>query len=226
MLDKDFYINTLNSFIKVWGEENELRMCIEKMGEMTKVLCKYSRLVNSTNSLQNQKLIEQTRNAIISATADVIIYTYQIARMFGLEKVRDVLNYKIIRCRKYINKTLNLTPVIPDNLDKNYFHETFELCFKAWGEDAQIRMCVEEISELTKELCKFIRYSHEEKSLYYDNLIKQTIKNIIEETADVLICSGQMKLHFGNEQVIDKMDYSISIGKQIVEKHLNNADAN
>ncbi len=226
MLEKDFYIDTLNGFIKVWGEVNELRMCIEKMGEMTKTLCKYSRIVNSDISLHNQNLLDQTKNSIISATADVIIYTYQIARMFGMEKVRNVLNYKIIRCRKFLNKALNLTPVIPDNLDKNYFHETFELCFKAWGEDGQIRMCIEEMSELTKELCKFIRYSNEEKSEYTDGLIKQTIKNIIEETADVLICSGQMKLHFGNEQVIEKMDYSISIGKQIVEKHLNRTAAN
>lgn len=226
MLDKNFYIDTLNGFIKVWGEENELRMCIEKMGELTKELCKWTRFSKSENSQRVENLLEQTKKSIISATADVIIYTYQIARMFGMEKVRDVLNYKIIRCRKYLNKALDLPPIVPDKLDKNYFHETFELCFKAWGEDAQIRMCVEEMSELTKELCKFIRYSNEKKSQYYDDLIKQTIKNIIEETADVLICSGQMKLHFGNEQVIEKMDYSISLGKQIVEKHLNHADAN
>ncbi len=226
MLDKNFYIDTLNGFIKVWGEENELRMCIEKMGELTKELCKRTRLVKSNVSRSDDTLLQQNINAIISATADVIIYTYQIARMFGLEKVGNELNYKIVRCRKYLNKALNLTPTIPDKLDKDYFHETFELCFKAWGEDSQIRMCIEEMSELTKALCKFIRYSNDVKDEYHENLLKQTIKNIVEETADVLICAGQMKLHFGNQQVIDKMDYSIKVGKQIVEKHLNRAGVN
>ena len=32
--------------------------------------------------------------------------------------------------------------------------------FDTWGEEAQIRMCIEEMSELTKELCKYLRYKN------------------------------------------------------------------
>ena len=32
--------------------------------------------------------------------------------------------------------------------------ELYKRCIDVWGEDAQIKMCIEEMSELTKELCK------------------------------------------------------------------------
>lgn len=30
-------------------------------------------------------------------------------------------------------------------------------CYKHWGKDAQMRMVIEEMSELTKEICKELR---------------------------------------------------------------------
>ena len=35
----------------------------------------------------------------------------------------------------------------------------YQECIDVWGEDAQIKMCIEEMSELTKELCKNWRKS-------------------------------------------------------------------
>ena len=37
--------------------------------------------------------------------------------------------------------------------------EFYQRCIDVWGEDAQIKMCIEEMSELTKELCKNWRKS-------------------------------------------------------------------
>ena len=41
-------------------------------------------------------------------------------------------------------------------MDKE-FKDFCKLATDTWGEDAQIRMCIEEMSELTKELCKYMR---------------------------------------------------------------------
>lgn len=56
-----------------------------------------------------------------------------------------------------------------------------------WGEDAQIDMCIEEMSELTQALCKYKRGRRGE----------HVTNNIKEEIADVLITINQMALIFG-----------------------------
>ena len=82
----------------------------------------------------------------------------------------------------------------------NELNEFFEDAVRIWGEEAQIRMCIEEMSELTKELCKFLRYTKiagqasEEK-------IEEVKQNIIEETADVLNSALQMANIFGKKEV-------------------------
>lgn len=84
------------------------------------------------------------------------------------------------------------------DMDKE-FKEFCKLALDTWGEDAQIRMCIEEMSELTKELCKYMR------TLRNENVdvskLEEVKTNIIEETADVLNCVEQMALIFGEEKV-------------------------
>lgn len=60
-----------------------------------------------------------------------------------------------------------------------------------YGNDAQRRVAIEEMSELTKELCKFERGS--------DNL-----PNIYEEIADVWIMLEQLILMFGCEEEVER----------------------
>lgn len=82
--------------------------------------------------------------------------------------------------------------------------EIDEFCRKAveaWGEESQLRMCIEEMSELTKEICKYIRIMHSDD---FENLKEKWVqvrKNIIEETADVLICANQLALMYGRDEV-------------------------
>ena len=66
----------------------------------------------------------------------------------------------------------------------------FKLFMDVWGEQAQIMMCIEEMSELTKELCKYLRYND-----------KSYTNNIIEELADVKNCIEQLTMHFGKDKV-------------------------
>ena len=55
---------------------------------------------------------------------------------------------------------------------------------------------IEEMSELTKELCKFLRYKNANKEK-----LEEIINNIHEETADVLNCVEQLELMFDADEI-------------------------
>ena len=69
----------------------------------------------------------------------------------------------------------------------------YKRCIRVWGEDAQIKMCIEEMSELTKELCKNYRTGKAGTE-------EQRLK-ICEEIADVINMVSQMRLMFGADTV-------------------------
>jgi hypothetical protein len=73
----------------------------------------------------------------------------------------------------------------------------YERAKNKWGIPAQIRMCIEEMSELTTAFMKLQRKYVSEKD--YDSRINK----IHEEIADVEIMIEQMRLIF-NEKEIDK----------------------
>ena len=99
--------------------------------------------------------------------------------------------------------------------------QLFLKLFNVWGEDAQIRMCIEEMSELTKELCKYLRYKD-----FEPDKLEKVKENIVEEIADVLLCAQQMQLLFGKNKVEEEMNYKLSRVEKRVneynEKHKNN----
>lgn len=87
--------------------------------------------------------------------------------------------------------------------------EFYKRCIKVWGEDAQIKMCIEEMSELTKELCKNWRKGKANTP--------EQIKHIQEEIADVQNMADQMQMIFGEAQV----DEFRRMKKERTEKRLN-----
>ena len=90
---------------------------------------------------------------------------------------------------------------------KNNFEDAYKTFLSHWGYDAQSLMVIEEMSELTKALCKYKRFGKENSS--------QEIKdNILEEIADVLNTVEQLELYFGKEEIEE-------IRKQKIEKTLN-----
>ena len=105
-------------------------------------------------------------------------------------------------------------------MDEKFYIETFDKFTFAWGEESEYRMCIEEMSELTKELCKYMRYSRNEQSEDNDKKLKKIKQNIIEETADVLICASQIMRLVGSEDVKKVMDYKIQRGRKIVDEYL------
>ena len=62
---------------------------------------------------------------------------------------------------------------------------------RTWGQDAQTLMMIEEMSELTKAICKLYRATD-------DGSGSAAVENIREEMADVQIMLDQMKIMFGD----------------------------
>ena len=105
-------------------------------------------------------------------------------------------------------------------MDKKFYLETFDKFTHAWGEESEYRMCIEEMSELTKELCKLMRYSRNEQCEENDKKLEKIRENIIEETADVIICASQIMRLMGEDKVKEVMDYKIQRGRKIVDEYL------
>lgn len=72
-----------------------------------------------------------------------------------------------------------------------------EICTEAvekYGHTLQLVVAIEEMAELTKELCKSIRTS-----------IENRIAGVTEETANVEIMLEQLKIIYGNRAEVDDM---------------------
>ena len=73
----------------------------------------------------------------------------------------------------------------------------YETALREWGIYAQINMAIEEMSELTKELCKVLRE-------------KGNFDNVADEIADVTIMMEQLRIFFDiNDEVCDHMDMKV-----------------
>ncbi len=105
-------------------------------------------------------------------------------------------------------------------IDEEKFNSIYDKFLFAYGKESQMRMCIEEMSELTKELCKYMRISKNDLSEENEQKLEQIKKNIIEETADVLICASQMKRIFGDEAVEEMMNYKIERGDKRVSEYI------
>ena len=79
--------------------------------------------------------------------------------------------------------------------------DAYKKFLEGWGYDAQALMTIEEMSELTKALCKYNRYKNTN-----DPKLKT---DVIEEIADVLNMAEQMAFFFGKEEVEKIRDQKI-----------------
>lgn len=84
---------------------------------------------------------------------------------------------------------------------KQEFKKAYKLFLAEWGEEAQERMAIEEMSELIKELCKKIRF---DRDVFEDVSTQKRDKNIEcikEEIADVLNMAEQLQIYYGTEEI-------------------------
>lgn len=88
-------------------------------------------------------------------------------------------------------------------------HEILHKAIGFYGVDMQLNVCIEELSELIKEICKFKRGN-------------MNINNISEEMADVKIMLQQLEIIFKNtgdietfyDAKIDRLSKRIDVGSE------------
>ena len=89
---------------------------------------------------------------------------------------------------------------------KTYQSESCNTIANHYGKDSQVLVAIEEMSELTKELCKYFRH--------YDRR-----EQIIEEVADVEIMLEQLKFLFDvHTEVSNEIDYKLERQMRRIEQ--------
>lgn len=81
------------------------------------------------------------------------------------------------------------------------FEKEYKAFLDKWGMETQMRMAVEEMSELTKEICKYIRYTKDYSLSKDDEKVLQITNDLKGEVADVLNCVEQVRYMFGKDEV-------------------------
>lgn len=109
---------------------------------------------------------------------------------------------ELLRCRDGVNFTLDeycealdmAVEALKKGAGRDVQRETdvFKAAIEEFGEAAQVTMVFEEMSELQKELCKWLRGNTDAEERY----------RIAEEIADVEIMLAQMKLLFDNHGLV------------------------
>lgn len=90
----------------------------------------------------------------------------------------------------------------------DFTHEELKILQEAidhYGEESQLDMAIEEMSELTKAICKYKRAVKERERDICHSTAKDVIfakGDIVEEIADVLIMLEQLMMIFDCKQVV------------------------
>ena len=102
-------------------------------------------------------------------------------------------------------------------MDKTSYNESvYRRCISQYGEQNQVDMCLEEMSELTKALLKYRRKLSLIKGECVNSTsdstdLKKAREDIIDELADVKIMVRQMEMIFrAEEEVSARIDFKVS----------------
>jgi hypothetical protein len=99
---------------------------------------------------------------------------------------------------------------LPQMTEEQLQHQ--QECIETFGKEAQMDICIEEMSELTKALCKLKRKI--KKALPVKDDIETLHNNILEEIADVYITLTQMEMLFDDNSILsDIVNYKIQRNK-------------
>lgn len=118
----------------------------------------------------------------------------------ALKKQNSSLQKELRRKDEQLNAVSNELDEYVQKLSKPEFEslinptdkEIYESLLHKFGDNNQIIVAIEELSELVKELCKYLRNARNEK-------------NLTEEMADVEIMLEQLKLILDNESDVAKV---------------------
>jgi cell fate (sporulation/competence/biofilm development) regulator YmcA (YheA/YmcA/DUF963 family) len=84
--------------------------------------------------------------------------------------------------------------------------EVFRKAIETSGEESQMHMVLEEMSELAKEVCKSFRFGK-----------KNRLRKVAEEIADVEICLEQLKMifHIDDDVEMWRLDKTVRLKKKL-----------
>lgn len=135
-----------------------------------------------------------------------------------LEKLRAYADtYKTPPFGREVEGTVEILEEAAERLDNaNKRDDVLKRCICEYGAPAQVDMCIEEMSELTKALLKYRRKSALAKGENVNSTseiinLNKAREDIIDELADVKIMCRQMELVFQVEDVVERrMDFKIN----------------
>lgn len=113
-------------------------------------------------------------------------------RAIELLRCRDGVNFTLDEYCAAIDMAIEALGKYPMSEEAREANAVFKDAIEVFGEDAQILMVFEEMAELQKELCKWLRGNTDAAERY----------RIAEEIADVEIMLAQMKLLFDNRGLV------------------------
>lgn len=88
----------------------------------------------------------------------------------------------------------------------------YQKFLETWGEKSQLTLAVEEMSELVKEICKYLRYQDNPEKL------QEIRQNLQEETADVANMIAQIKFMFGEAEIEQIRDQKLQHCLEKIDK--------
>ena len=88
-------------------------------------------------------------------------------------------------------------------MTKEEREDFYDKAMEKWGLDAQLNMCIEEMSELTKEICKFRRCG------FLNKPTAEVQEHMMEELADVYNMLDQIARMFDREKIEQIRDEKI-----------------
>lgn len=134
------------------------------------------------------------------------------------EKLRAYADtYKTPPFGREVEGTVEILEEAAERLDNaNKRDDVLKRCICEYGAPAQVDMCIEEMSELTKALLKYRRKSALAKGENVNSTseiinLNKAREDIIDELADVKIMCRQMELLFQVEDVVERrIDFKIN----------------
>ena len=100
-------------------------------------------------------------------------------------------------------------------------YEFFRDALEFYGEENEIKMSLEEMSELMKELLKYIRVAEYSLTEEGQKKIEEAKQNIKEEIADIYCTIDQLKIMFGADEIDSIVNRKIERGYERLNKNKN-----
>lgn len=110
--------------------------------------------------------------------------------------------------------------IVPSDYVRDAYHDyVLAEAIRVFGVESQLKMMIEEMSELTKAICKLWRTKPGTEAVF------EAEHDVLEEMADVQIMLNQMKMMFGDTDEIEHKKIE-RLRSRIEQKEAKDEDRN